>query len=170
MTVIVHIGRRVPNSWFKRTAQRVKGLMTFQENIWQIIKQSLSTAKRKAEVDGRLKFIMTYDDEKEDMYYKIQWIKIVIQGNEEMEKEEYEESLKLYDSLGKMFKKDYPEDNKLSKHFNSKLLSKDKIKQAYEKGYGSVKNNNISNKLLEMGILTHVEWIKDFNTRDEIFI
>ena len=44
-----------------------------------------------------------------------------------------------------------------------------KINEAYEHGYGAVENNNIANKLLEMGILTHIEFNKDFDTREKDF-
>ena len=63
------------------------------------------------------------------------------------------------------FKKDFPVDDNLAKMFKSKLLSVSKIKDAYTKGYGAMEKNNIANKLLEMGILTHIEWNKDFETR-----
>ena len=48
----------------------------------------------------------------------------------------------------------------LSKVFKTKILNADKMKQAYEKGYGASKNKNISKILLEMGIITHIEWDK----------
>jgi len=167
MTVIVQIGRRVPKSWFRRQASRVGGLISFQENIWIIIKQSLQMAKKKANASGKVKFVIEQDRESEDMNYDIQWMKVIIRGPRELEKEEYEDSLKLYDPLGKIFKKDIPTDNKMKKHFKTKLLSGAKVDEAYKKGYGSVSDKNISNKLLEMGVLTHVEWVDDFNNREE---
>jgi len=169
MTVVIHIGRRVPRSWYRRGAAKIKGLMTFQENIWQMIVQSLNTARKKAQADGRMKFIITKETENEDMNYQLEWRKVTIQGNSEMEKEEYEDSLKLYDKLGKSFKKDFEPDNRLAKHFKSKLLNGVKIEEAYHKGYGAMKTNNIANKLLEMGILTHIEWINDFDSREEVY-
>lgn len=169
MTVIVHVGRRVPTSWFRRGAARIKGLMTFQENIWQMISQSLNLAKKKAVADGRMIWVISREKEPEDMNYQLEWIKVKIQGTKEMEEDEYKDSLKLYDKLSKAFKKDFDVDSNLAKHFKSKFLSPSKIEDAYEKGYGAMENNNISNKLLEMGILTHIEWIKDFDTRTEIF-
>jgi hypothetical protein len=169
MTVLIHIGRRLPRSWYRRHAAKIKGLMTFQENIWQMICQSLNTAKKKALADGRMKFVITRETENEDMNYQLEWRKVTIQGTPEMEEEEYNDSLKLYDKLSKSFKKDYEVDDRLSKHFQSKLLSPVKIDDAYKAGFGCMENNNISNKLLEMGILTHVEWQKDFDTRTEIF-
>jgi len=56
----------------------------------------------------------------------------------------------------------------MKKHFKTRVLSQMKIDDAYKKGYGAMEDNNIANKLLEMGILTHIEWIKDFDTRDTI--
>ena len=170
MTVIIHIGRRVPKSWFRRGASKVKGLLTFQENIWQIIVQSFKKAKKKANADGRMKFILEREDESEDMHYKIEWIKMVIQGNKEMEEEEYNDCLKFYDKLSSSFKKEFPVDNNLAKQFKTKKLTGVTVDEAYKKGYGSMGNNNIANKLLEMGILMHIDWKKDFDSRDEFFI
>ena len=76
----------------------------------------------------------------------------------------------MYDALGSKFKDEFPEDERLSKMFNSKLLSPTQIKDAYSKGYGAMQDNNIANKLLEMGILTHIEWKKDFNDNIKSFI
>lgn len=131
-----------------------------------MIKQSMQMAKRKANKDGRLKFVITYPREDEDMNYQIEWIKITIQGTEEQELEEYEESLQLYQSLGKVLKKDLPKDDRLSKYLNSKILNPTDIAEAYKKGYGSISDNNISTKLLEMGIMTHIKLVKDYEQRD----
>lgn len=170
MTVQVSVGRRIPRSWFRRTASTTKGLITFQENIWYIIKQSLSMAKRKANASGKIKFVITNDREIEDLNYEIEWIKVMIQGNEAQEKEEYDEAMGMYQPLGKLFKKDIPPaDDRMKSFFKSKILSSTKVKEAYDKGYGATQDKNIANKLLEMGILTHIELIKDYDTRvDEI--
>ncbi len=166
MVVVLHIGRRVPRSWFRRQANMVSGLISFQENIWLIVKQSMNLAKKKANASGSITFVITTHDEDEDMNYKLQWLKITIQGTKEQEEDEYNDCLKLYDSLGKIFKKDLPKDERLGRHFKTKLLSSDKVKDAYEKGYGASKESNLADKLLEMGILTHVEKIDDYDTRD----
>lgn len=165
MTVIVRVGRRVPKSWFRRTASKVKGLMTFQENIWQIICQSLIKAKRKANADGRLKFVLKNENESEDLHYQLQWRSVFIQGTEEMEAEEYADSLKMYDSLGKHFKKEFPKDDRLAKQFKTKVMPMKKVDECYKKGYGVVKEQSIAEKLLEMGIITHIDWNKDFERR-----
>lgn len=131
-----------------------------------MIKQSMSMAKRRANEAGTLDtFNLTKDRENEDLHYQLEWIKIKIQGNEEQEKEEYEEAMQMYKPLGKLLKKDTPQDERFKKHFKSKILNPAKIVEAYDTGYGSVGDRNISNKLLEMGIMTHIEWIKDFDSR-----
>lgn len=135
-----------------------------------MISQSFSKAKKKANSDGRMKFVMETDIESEDMHYQIEWIKMIIQGNEAMEKGEYEDCLKFYDKLSISFKKDFPVDNNLAKHFKSKMMNSVKIEEAYKKGYGSMGNNNIANKMLEMGILLNIEWNKDFDSRDNFFM
>ena len=169
MTVLVHVGRRVPKSWFRRTASKAKGLITFQENMWLMIKQSLSMAKRKANASGKINFVLATEKESEDLNYDIEWLKITIQGTKEQEEEEYNESLQMYQPLNKIFKKEMPKDERMNKHFKTKILSSAKVDEAYKTGYGAINDNNMSNKLLEMGILTHIEWINDFDTRkDEI--
>lgn len=165
MTVMINIGRRVPKRWFRRQADRVKGLVSFQENIWVIIKQSLNLAKKKANTSGTINFILRIDHENEDLNYNIEWIKIIIQGDEKQEEEEYKEALQMYQPLAKIFKKEMPTDEVMKKHFKTKMLSDIKVDEAYEKGYGAISDKNISNKLLEMGIMTHIEWIKDFDSR-----
>ena len=167
MTLIVNIGRRVPKSFFRRTVKRIGGLISFQENIWLMISQSLNLAKKKANAAGTLKFVLTKEREVEDMNYFIEWIKIVIQGTEEQEKDEYEDTMQMYKQFNKVFKKtEMPKDERFSKHFKTKILSSAQVQEAYKKGYGAIEDNNLANKLLEMGILTHVEWIKDFDSRD----
>ena len=165
MTVKISVGRRVPKNWYRRTASKVKGLLSFQENMWQIIKQSLELAKKKAKADGRLIWNTKKDSESEDLHWQIEWYIIEIQGTKEMEEEEYHESMRLYDNLGKHFKKDFPTDNRLAKFFKTTKLSQSKLEDAYAKGYGTVEKKSIANKILEMGIMTHIDWIKDYEMR-----
>lgn len=167
MTVVVNIGRRVPKSWFKRQASRVGGLITFQENIWQMIKQSMTLAKRKCNQSGLGTWTQTKELESEDLHYNLEWLKILITGTEAFEKEEHEEALRLYEPFNKVFKKEFKPDVNMKKHFKTKVLNATKVDEAYKKGYGAVSDNNLSNKLLEMGILTHIEWIKDYDQRNE---
>jgi hypothetical protein len=171
MTLYINIGRRVPKNWFKRQASNLKGMLSFQENMWLMIKQSMSVAKKKANASGKIKFLMTSEKENEDMNYQLEWLKIIIQGSKEAEEEEYNNTMKFYDKFNKVFKKDLPLDDRLKKHFvRSKILTPLQIEEAYQKGYGSIGSDNLANKLLEMGILTHVDWILDFDTREEEII
>ena len=168
MTVIVHIGRRVPRKWFRRQTQRIGDLISFQENIWHMIGQSMRLGKKKCNASGKGVWLMSTDHEVEDLNYEIEWMKIAIRGSEEFEKEEYEEALKMYKPFSTVFKKEFPKsDVGLSNHLKTKILSSAKVEEAYEKGYGSMSVNNISNKLLEMGIMTHIEWLRDFESRED---
>jgi len=167
MTVIIKIGRRVPKSFFRRLARLPGALIAFQENIWVIIGQSLTMAKKKASHYDDVKFVIVKDKEKEDLHWEIEWIKVIIQSTKEKEEEEYNEALRMYSPLKNIFKKgevDHTHED-YKRVFNTKMLSMAQIEEAYKKGYGSVSDNNISQKLLEMGILTHIEWIKDFDNR-----
>jgi hypothetical protein len=132
-----------------------------------MIKQSMDMAKRKANADGRMTFVIARKVEIEDLHYELEWMVITIRGPKDMEMEEYDDTLKMYTELGKILKKEFPKDNNMRKYFNSKVLNHTQVKEAYDKGYGSVDDNNIANKLLEMGILTHVELIEDWESREE---
>jgi len=163
------IGRRTPRSWFRAGITKVQGIISFQEHLFTIIKQSLNLAKKKANASNTgIKFIMTRETENEDINYQLEWIKIIIQGTKEQEEDEYNDIQGLYSPFGKILKKDMPTDERLKRQFKTKLLTTEKVQEAYDKGFGSVSDNNIANKLLEMGILTHVEFIKDYDSRDMI--
>ena len=171
MTVIIQIGRRVPRNWAKRTLHKVGGLITFQENIWQMIMMALNKVKKKVkQSDTSLSFVMDSDVEHEDLNYDIQWKKITIIGTKAQEEEEYNEAMGLYSQLSKVLLKgkskgEMPSDMK--KQFKTKMLSGVKVEEAYEKGYGCLEDNNLANKLLELGILTHISKVADFDTREK---
>ena len=180
MTIIVQIGRRVPKNWFKRQVVKAKGLMTFQENIWQIIKQSMTKAKKQANSSNTgIKFTIQYNDESEDMHYNLEWLKVMIQGTREQEEEEYRESLTMYKSLGNIIKKELNLEENITKsgkemkrQFKTKMLNLSQVDQVYQKGFGALQEDdkaNISNKLLEMGILTHIEKKDDFDSREPYY-
>jgi len=162
MTVYIQIGRRVPRNWARRTLHKVGGLITFQENIWQMIIMSLNKVKKKVkQSDTSLSFVMETDLEHEDINYDIQWKKITIIGTKEQELEEYTEAMGLYSQLSKVLLKgksmgEMPSDMK--RQFKTKVLSGVKLEEAYKKGYGCMSDNNLANKLLELGILTHIVW------------
>ena len=168
MTIYFKVGRRVPKRWFQRQASKVMGLINFQANLWIIIKQSLGLAKKKANASKTIDFVMSTKTEEEDLHYAIEWVEIVIQGTREQEDDEYNDIMKLYNGLTKVFKKDYPVDNDMAKHFKTKVLNITQVEEAYKKGYGASEGSTVAQKLLEMGILTHVEYIKDHDTREPV--
>jgi len=150
-------------------SNKAVGLMTFQENIWMIINSSLNMAIKKANASNIFEcYTKQKDKEVEDLNYQIEWVKVIIRGKEEDEKSEYDDCMKLYGNIEKHMKDEIPKDSIMAKHFKSKVLSPMKVDEAYSKGYGAAGNSNLSNKLLEMGVLTHIEWIKDFDGREPI--
>jgi Ni,Fe-hydrogenase I large subunit len=167
MTVMINVGRRVPRSWFRAGINKVQTVLSFQEHLWAIIKQSLNLAKKKANASNTgIKFVITNETEAEDINYQIDWIKVIIQGTKEQEEEEYNEAMGMYAPFGKILKKEVLGETNLKKTFKTKMLSPEKIQEAYLKGFGAVGDSNLSNKLLEMGILTHIEKIDDFGSRE----
>lgn len=165
MTLYINIGRRMPKRGMRRLASRVKGLVSFQENMWNIISESMKKARRAAKRDGRLVFIIERYEEPEDLFYVIQWMRIKIRGTPEQELEEKREAECMYDKLDKHMKSSIDTDENFSKQFKSKRLPTYKLKEAYEKGFGAVKNKDISHKLLELGIMTHIELVDDYAHR-----
>lgn len=162
MTVIIKIGRRLPRNWAKRLLTKTKGLMTFQENIWIIIDRSLTMAKRKAaQSPTGVIFLKSNYREVEDINFDIEWIEITIRGNPTQEEEEYNEAMGMYKSLGQLFKGELPKDEAFLKPFKTVRLSPEQISNAYKEGYGAMENKSIAQKLLDMGILTHIEKIEE---------
>jgi len=166
MTLYVSIGRRVPKNWFKRTAVRAKGLMSFQENIWMMIKNSLNLMKKKAKNHESITIVIKTENESENLHYQIEWIKVITQGTPEEEEEELEEANRFYEPFSKIFKDKIPQDDEMKKHFKTKVLATAQVDEAYQKGYGAVGTSNIANKFLEMGILLHIKLVEDYDTRD----
>jgi hypothetical protein len=163
MTVEVRIGRRVPRHWFRRGMDKMKGMLTFQENIWIMIERSMNMAKKKAQKADTLSFVKKSYKEPEDLNWDIEWIHITIDGTPDQETEEYEEAMQMYKSLGNVLKKDLKMDAKdspLSAKLRTKQLSPEKIQEAYDRGYGASENNTIAQKLLDLGIMTHIEKIE----------
>lgn len=160
MTVVIKIGRRIPRKWFKRTASKMKGLLTFQENIWLIISRSLTLAKKKAtEAPGDMIFDKKNYREPEDINFDLEWIEIIIHGNPDEEEEEYQEAMQMYKTLKQVFKKEFKPDEAMMKEFKTKQLSKVQLEKSYKVGFGAAKDDTLAQKLLELGILTYVEKI-----------
>jgi alpha-mannosidase len=124
-------------------------------------------AKKKAKF-STVTFIITNERENEDINYAIDWIKVIIQGTPEQEQEEFEEANRLYTNFGKLIKKDFAVENadSMKQHFKTKMLNLTELSDAYKQGYGSVQDTSISQKLLEMGILTHIKLLKDYDSRE----
>jgi len=158
MTVTIKIGRRVPRKYFRRLSMKARGMMTFQENMWLIIQRSMSIAKRKATKAKTLEcFTKKTYQEPEDLHYNIEWIEINIKGRPDQEEEEYQEAMQMYKDFDKIFKEDLETPEDMKKAFNTKVLSEKQLKEVYSEGYGAVKNKSISQKLLDLGIITHIE-------------
>lgn len=127
----------------------------------------MRAAAKKANNSGKdIKMHYNMFTESEDEFWELEWFMMTIVGSKEMELNEYEDSQNLYKKLGKLFKKDIGSDPNLSKTFKSKRVPLKTVRECYTKGYGAADDKNISNKLLEMGILTHIEYKDDYDTRE----
>lgn len=172
MTIILHVGRRTSKQWFRRQYNAAVGMVTFQENLWLMVKQAIYNAKKKAneaasrdEEHKGIIFNIIPKEENESLNTKIEWLKIVIQGSEAQEDDEYKDIQNFYKPFGKLFKRSTTEMTVTDKanFFKSSVLNAAQVEDAYKKGYGSVNDKNISNKMLEMGILLAVDYRRDFN-------
>jgi|WetSurMetagenome_2_1015567.scaffolds.fasta_scaffold488444_2 hypothetical protein len=167
MVLVIHIGKRTPRSWFRKGVSSVQNILSFQTHLWSMIEQAFYLMKKKANSSNTgVKVVIIKEREIENLNYEIEWMKITIQGNKEQELEEYNQAQNLYKQFSSVFKKEMPTDERLKVVFKSKFLNSEKIMDAYKNNYGSVADNNIANKLLEMGILTHIELIADYDSRD----
>lgn len=127
----------------------------------------MRAAAKKANSSGKdIKMHYETFTESEDQFWELEWFMMTIVGSKEMEVGEYEDAQNMYKKLGKLFKKDIDKDQNLSRTFVSNKVPLKTIQECYKKGYGSADDKNISNKLLEMGILTHVEYKEDYDTRE----
>jgi hypothetical protein len=167
MTIIIMLGRRVATNWLRRQTNRVAGLISFKENLWVMIKQSLYYAKRRANKESTIIFNIIPLVESESLQSRLEWLKVVLQGTKEEEESEYKDAQDFYKPFGKLFKKnaDTSEAEKTN-FFRSKFLNTVKVDEAYKKGYGSISDRNIANKMLELGFLLSITWEKDFDDSD----
>lgn len=174
MTLVVRVGRRVPKSFMNKSLQKIKQYMNFQEELWLILKRSFNISRKKFQngkmsPEGRMD---TYDikeeREDEDNEHEIQWLVMTIQGDQQCEKAEHDEAMSMYKDVKSILRrkpKIMKKEVGMQGWFKSKLVSSEKIEQAYEKGYGAKGDNSIQEILLEMNILTHIELIDDYVER-----
>ena len=168
MVVTIKIGRRVPRNFFKRAGYKTAGLFTFQENMWLIITRALQMSKNECDNRPEEQVTITIQNKEEDdgLHYKFQWkIMNISSMFPEKEKEEYDVFMTLYEKVGairKVLNQKVEADSDMTKAVkNSKVLSEKQWEEAKEAGYGAMNNKDIASKLLEMGIITHIEWKPD---------
>ena len=160
----------MPKAFLRRLGERGRNIMSGQENVWLIIKQSFNAARNVASKHPDVKFVILFETEDEDLNYKLEWMKIIFRGTKEQELQEKEALEKFYLPFKKLFKKNLDlehTDDDLKKRFSSKILTAADLDEAYEKGFGAVGDKSISDKLLEFGILTHIKLVEDYNNRLE---
>jgi len=165
MVVIFKIGRRVPRNFFRRNIDKLNNILTFQEHLWSIISSSISLAKKRArEAKSDINFEIVKENEVEDLNYQIQWLTVTINGTKEQEEDEYGDLLKFYAPLKSVFDKNkFMVDDKtknLKNMFKSKLVNVVELEKMYKAGLDNIDKNNMQNKLLEVGIMSNIEYLK----------
>lgn len=172
MVVTIKIGRRVPRNFFKAAGYRAAGLLTFQENMWLIIGRALQMSKNKCDSmpEEQVTITIQNKDEEDGLHYKFQWKIMTISSIfPEKEKEEYDEFMNLYSRVGairKVLNQKVDANADISAVIkNSKVLSEKQWLEAKEAGYGALNNKDIASKLLEMGIITHIDWRPDKDSK-----
>lgn len=159
MVVIIKFGRRIPHQWFKRGIAKIGGLLTFQENMWIMICQSIKLAKRKAVRSHTLQFVTERKEEQEDLNYDLEWLIVTIKGTEKQEQDEYMEAMQIYTGLDRLMKpiSDKNKDERMSKVFKSMHMTPEQFGKAYSEGLTNVKGESIAKKLLDLGIIISIE-------------
>lgn len=176
MTLFVKIGRRVPKSWVKRQVAKIQSLLSFQENMWIMLHQSFNLAKRRCleSSNPKMVFEIIKKEENEDMLYKLEWLVIVVQGTSDQENEEYQDILKINDAMVKRYEKhkisrsDLDNNDNLKKMFKTKLLSKEQLVKVFDTGNRAVGQQTIAEKLLELGIITDIQLVEDYHSRESL--
>ena len=181
MTVILKLGRRVPKNMgkIKTITHKATTLLREQDIMWHMIVDSLKIAKKKYD-SGKYKgktnitFLdMQKDVEEEDTFNDIEWQSLITQGDKKAEEQEYNEALGIYKSIKNIVKQrpslnNKTEDNPLKGMFKkSRIIDEDKLKEAYAKGLENKEEQKAKDVLLELGIMTHVEWVEDYHDRDK---
>jgi len=168
MVVIIKIGRRIPVNFLKGLAYKTSGFLTFQENIWLIICRALQMSKNMADAKPEEQVTITIQnkEERDGIHYKFQWKIVTISSIfPEKEKEEYDVFMNLYDKISaikNVLGKTVDAHTDFSKTLKgSKVMSEKQWEEAKTAGYGAMENKDIASKLLEMGIITHCEWVPD---------
>jgi hypothetical protein len=168
MVVTIKIGRRIPRNFFKSVAYKTAGLFTFQENMWLIICRALQMSKNECDnrPEEQVKITIQNKEEEDGLHYKFQWrIMNISSIFPEKEKEEYDVFMTLYEKVGairKVLNQKVDANSDMTKTLKgSKIMSETQWEEAKKAGYGAMNNKDISSKLLEMGIITHIEWKPD---------
>jgi hypothetical protein len=183
MVVKIKIGRRIHRNnnkrWFAKQINNMKNVISIQQYMWRTIEYGLKLSTTK--MDKHIKKLNNIGDysfnyqkkkyiEEESLNYNIEWIEINIKGTEEIEKDEYEASMRFFSKLENLpvFKKNKENielDEELSREYKGKLYGK-KAKKVIKKGFDKAKDMTISKSLNDIGIITLVE--KEENKENEI--
>lgn len=162
MVVTIKIGRRVPKGFAKRLIHKTEQIFSLQEQVWLLIVQAFGMAKKAADARPEEQVVITIEkkDESEGLYYQIEWRIIKISSIiKEKELEEYNEVMNIYEkfSILKKHDKKFEDNDDLKKPFKSEVLPEQQFINAKEKGFGAVGDLLISEKLLELGIITDIQ-------------
>ena len=183
MVVIVKVGRRIHRNnnkrWFAKQINNMKNVMSIQQYMWRTIEYGfkLSTVK----MDKHIKKLNNIGDysfnyqkkkfiEEESLNYNIEWIVIEIIGTPEIEKDEYDASMKFFSKLENLpvFKKNKDKielDKDLTREYKGKLYGK-KSEKVIKKGFDKAKNMTISKSLNDVGIITLIEKKENDNNKN----
>lgn len=162
MVFVVKIGRRTPKNFAKRLMGKIESVLSLQEQVWLLIVQAFRMAKKGADAKPDEQVIITIENktESEGIYYQIEWKIITVSSIiHSKELEEYNEVMNMYEKFSILRKqeKKLEGNEELSNVFKSNVVTKEQFAEAKEKGFGAVGDVKITDKLLELGIMTYVE-------------
>jgi len=165
MTITIKVGRRIPKRWNRMLYRKFMGFMTFQENLWLMIKMTFDGSSRqirRANKDGLTSIIMNRrfvreNDERDKLNYKFEWYIYTLSSIVRKEEEdEWRDLQKLDGALKKLYfnNKVKMQKGDLSGSFVGKYMSKKEFDK-YVKA-GSQDEKSIKQRLLEAGIVVSV--------------
>ena len=175
MVVVIKIGRRIHRSdsdknWFINKVSNLKNTLSIQQYMWKTILYGIMLSTKKMDKaikknlnnpDFKFKYMKKKYIEEESLNYNIEWLELLLFGNEDEELEEYTSAMKFFDKIGnnRLFRQRAGKveiDPELSAPYQHKLKSRNS-ERLISKGFDKVKDVTIAKALNDVGIIVIIK-------------
>ena len=170
MVVKIKIGRILPKNWVAQHFRKAGGFFTFQSNMWEMWKSSLSKFRTEAEKDYNL----GNDTLKVELYnesetYKGKLIQWQICECNSVDPKREDKTVERFKAISQKISDNYEENKRKgniqidkpgtfsSGLFNRAKLTKEKIEDVIKKGIEKEGKKSVSDVMLELDIIIEVE-------------